>query len=115
MTIFLNFLNEELNVIIDECKREEDEIISTQKKKKSEQIDLDELVSYIQAEDDVNKPKKKHRKRGKKQEFVNLPPDKEIEEFKSNLLTNSEMADRVRKIKPVISKDWISKLKQIII
>jgi hypothetical protein len=116
MSIFLNFLNEQLNVIIDECKREEDEILNTAtEKRKSEQIDLDDLVSYIQAPES-QKPKKKNKKKKQKQEIVfNLPADKEIEEFKSNLLINSEKAARVRKIKPVISMDWINMLKQTVI
>jgi hypothetical protein len=119
MTIFLNFLNEQLNVIIDECRREEDEVDLEPKKRKSEQIDLDDLVSYIQA-DDGKRPKKKNRKRKRadKTDIVcngGVVPDKEIEEFKSNLLINSERANMVRKIKPVISSDWIIKLKQIIV
>jgi hypothetical protein len=111
MSIFLNFLNDQLNVIIDECRKEEDEIVNT-KKKKSEQIDLDDLVSYIQAEE--VKPKKKAKKKKNKEITNSSSSDKEIEEFRSNLLVNSEMATCVRKIKPVITMDWISKLKQII-
>jgi hypothetical protein len=110
ISTLLNYLNEQVNVIIDEYQ---DEIINP-KKKKSEQIDLDDLVSYIQAED-VQKRRKKNRRK-KKQDVVTIANnDMEIEEFKTSLLVDSRMADNVRKIKPVITSEWLIKVKKSVI
>ncbi len=107
MTIFLNYLNEQLNLIMDECKKEEDEIKTKLTiTKTNENYDLDELVKYIQYDE-----KSKSKKKTKKKKRIITKEDIEIEEFRINLLKNSQNAKHVKKIKPIISQEWIKNIR----
>ncbi len=107
MTIFLNYLNEQLNLIMDECKKEEEEINTKLTVKKSnDDFDLDELVRYIQC-DEKDKPKRKNKKKKK----VITKDDIEIEEFRISLLNSSMNAGLVMKIKPLLTPEWIKTLR----
>ena len=107
MSIFLNYLNEQLNIIIEECKQEESykTKINTNKLISNESIDIDDLVEFIQYDDN---PKKKNKK---KKKIKNTCEDKEIEEFKLILLNNTEKAKN-EKIKPIFSQEWITSLRR---
>jgi hypothetical protein len=94
--------------------------------KKDKFKDIDDLLDYINKDDEEEeqKPKKNKKKnnKGKEKKLVsssnvltNLVVDKEklekeIEEFKLNIKDNSINAFSIRKIKPHISRDWLSGL-----
>jgi hypothetical protein len=121
------------------CIAEEMRKICQANKKKEKFKDLDDLVNYINAEEDVEKPKcnvkKKNGKGSKKiqnnnngksasskNEILNKKNnaesnklDLEIEEFKNSLTINSVPAFSIRKIKPKLSKEWLSSLQNGVI
>jgi hypothetical protein len=84
------------------------------KQSESSDIDLDELVEYIKADD--KKPKKKKKKCTNKKRSnnkiveVSNEPDKEVESFIKNLAENSIKCKNIKKIKPNISNEWIRNL-----
>jgi hypothetical protein len=82
---------------------------------------VDELINYINKEDEEDsiKPKKSKKKQTKKDKKSNKDEiflfeiekiDKEIEEFKIYMKNNSMNAINVRKIKPVLSREWLNKI-----
>jgi len=104
MTVFVNCLNKQLNKLIKQSKKEEQEI--SKRIKKNENFDLDELVEYIQSEEIKQKKKTKKKKKEKEIQIK----DNEIEDFKNYLLRNSQKAFNIKKIKPVFSQEWIKSL-----
>lgn len=90
--------------------------------------DLDEWVQFIEAAED-RKPKRRNKKKKttgavtitiNEEVIVNKTnitnsdniEDKEIEDFKNTLEMNTKKAGLVRKIRPLISKEWINNITQ---
>ena len=80
---------------------------------------IEDLVKYINGNDNKKKKKKKRKKKSKvDQTKINEDKDNNIiddvfENFKSNLIHFSDSLEKVKKIKPKISEAFIEKLKLI--
>lgn len=128
MTRFCNTLSEQLEKLIKLSKREvsqsDEEELEEQKKpvvkpKKEKIKDIDEWVEYIITDDGFNqkKPKKKNKNSKKKNNtmptanvIVETKQDAELESFKKVLNDTAQKAYHVRKLKPTITKDWITSI-----
>lgn len=82
---------------------------ATKNNTKMNEIDIDELVKFIVT--DEAKPekvnKKRNRKRKQKDEFI-CENDPEVEMFKESIIHSSIKAHTQRKIKPVITQEWLN-------
>jgi len=100
---------------------------SSPKNKIAHDIGIDELVEYIEKKDE-NKQKKnkkranKKKKNNKKEEKRNLETacvvneelDREVEFFKK-MLSESSLKEKVtKKIRPVISQDWLTSIVKLV-
>jgi hypothetical protein len=86
---------------------------SSPKGRISNDIGIDELLEYIQTTDvkqeKKNKKKLKKKKNKNKKESIIEEYDKEVEDFKKNLMGNCASAP-VKKIRPVITAEWLSSI-----
>jgi len=93
--------------------------------KKDKFKDIDDLIDYINKDEEEEikpkKNKKKNNKKDKKNNTGNLNQigsslidrekmEKEIEDFKLYIKNNSLNALNVRKIKPVLTREWLQNL-----
>ena len=112
MTKFKKYIENELLKINDYEHQKSDK-----KVQKVKEMGVDDLINYINQED--NKPKKNKKKNNRKSKKTNDKSsiiyskdriDSEIEEFKNNLQKSTVPAFSVRKIKPNITLEWLSDL-----
>ena len=75
---------------------------------------IEELVNYINGSDKKKKKKKKRKKKTKvAKKENNIIVDDVFENFKANLINFSNNLEKVKKIKPKISEEFLEKLKLI--
>jgi hypothetical protein len=116
--------------------------ITTQQQKK-EYKDIDELLSYINADENENKAKKIKKKNKPKKYTHNMIKnneqsieknisssnivlgetifskgmkdkiEEEIQEFRTNLRNNSYPAFKIKKIKPYLSQEWMTRVSKL--
>lgn len=91
--------------------------------KKDKFNDIDDLLDYINSNEDQNTKPKKQKRKGNKKKVAgkgvegSLNPDKEkiekeIQDFKNNIENNSVNAYKIRKIRPIISRSWLTSISE---
>jgi hypothetical protein len=118
MTKFKKYIEEELSKIND---FDDIDIKIEKKSQKIKEMGVDDLINFINQED--NKPKKikkKNNKKNKNLKIIEKPLgkdkiDSEIEEFKNILKLTSVHKFTVRKIKPIFSDEWLSSLQKVLL
>jgi hypothetical protein len=109
MTAFKKYIDLELSKINDFV---DFDFKIEKRSQKVKDMGVDDLINYINQED--NKPKKSKKKNKKNKNIKTEKPmckdkiETEIEEFKTILKLTSVRAYTVRKIKPTFSKEWIT-------
>ena len=97
-----------------------DESFEEEKKSDENEIDIDDLVSYINNKNDDKKKKRKKKKKVKKslspliERQFQIEDDCEVQNFKQNITQCSACAFITKKIKPNFSKEWLSYLDRLI-
>jgi hypothetical protein len=117
MTRLKKYIDEELKRFTDHLEEDIKPIKLKQNREKVKEMDVDDLVSYINQEE--QKPKKSKKKSSKKSKIKEKPEpapiskdkiDLEVQEFKDILENSTVRAHKIRKIKPNLSIEWLTNL-----
>ena len=119
-----NNINDSKHSMENISKNNSDNNININKKnvdEKPQNLNLEDLMKYINGNDNKKKKKKKRKKRAKvknieeekKEEDIEIEKDIIFENFKSNLIDFSNGLKNFKKIKPKISDAFLEKLKSI--
>ena len=121
--IIKNNINDNKQKLENISKNNNDNNITTNKKnveEKTQNLNLEDLMIYINGNDNKKIKKKKRKKKPKvkkvkveKNEDIEIQKDSVFENFKSNLIKFSENLKNFKKIKPKFSDAFLEKLKTI--
>jgi hypothetical protein len=125
MTRLKKLIDDELKKFTDRIEEDIKPVKLKQNREKVKEMDVDDLVSYINQEEQKPKKSKKKNSKKTKQPGVSKPEpaapiskdkiDLEIQEFKDVLQNSTVRAHKVRKIKPNLSIEWLTNLTKSVI